>query len=321
MTLLRFRLELASDAPPSQVDRGALGFGLIFPCPKRALWAHRLPLWGSRARCTSHTPQPRGCRAGHTPPSAVVHLLRVVKAMRPAMWLFVLGGAAPGGGGREGGTTCRVPSGSRFPWSATSSPPPSSGGGCSLGKKELRSEKETEGAGGELGKMREGDSTVGSPAGMLGRGAVVLRGGGGREGGTTCRVLSGSRFPWSATSSPPPSLGGGCFPWKERSTERKAPSDRRLSCRGKEDSNLGRTAALPLGHYMGYGGGPPCCLGPHLPLTKNPNCVYLSDCLLAGSRTDWLTVNLSSRCTAEGNRISHGTCTTLLLLMVFSPRA
>ena len=48
---------------------------------------------------------------------------------------------------------------------------------------------------------------------------------------------------------------------------------------------------------------PPCCLGPHLPLTKNPNCVYLSDCLLAGSGTDWLTVNLSSRCTAEGNRI------------------
>ena len=58
------------------------------------------------------------------------------------------------------------------------------------------------------------------------------------------------------------------------------------------------SAALPLGHYA-----PPCCLGPHLPLTKNPNCVYLSDCLLAGSGTDWLTVNLSSRCTAEGNRI------------------
>ena len=32
--------------------------------------------------------------------------------------------------------------------------------------------------------------------------------------------------------------------------------------------------------------------------------MYLSDCLLAGSGTDWLTVNLSSRCTAEGNRIS-----------------
>ena len=31
--------------------------------------------------------------------------------------------------------------------------------------------------------------------------------------------------------------------------------------------------------------------------------MYLSDCLLASSGTDWLTVNLSSRCTAEGNRI------------------
>ena len=64
-----------------------------------------------------------------------------------------------------------------------------------------------------------------------------------------------------------------------------------------------RSSALPLGHCLDYGNGPPCCLGTHLPLTKNPNCVYLSDCLLAGSGTDWLTVNLSSRCTAEGNRI------------------
>ena len=64
-----------------------------------------------------------------------------------------------------------------------------------------------------------------------------------------------------------------------------------------------RSAALPCGHYLHCGEGPPCCFGPHLPLTKNPNCVYLSDCLLAGSGTDWLTVNLSSRCTAEGNRI------------------
>ena len=64
-----------------------------------------------------------------------------------------------------------------------------------------------------------------------------------------------------------------------------------------------RWAASPLGHCLDFGRGPPCCLVPHLPLTKNPNCVYLSDCLLAGSGTDWLTVNLSSRCTAEGNRI------------------
>ena len=64
-----------------------------------------------------------------------------------------------------------------------------------------------------------------------------------------------------------------------------------------------RSAAFPLGHYLDSSKGPPCCLGPYLLLTKNPNCVYLSDCLLAGSGTDWLTVNLSSRCTAEGNRI------------------
>ena len=69
-----------------------------------------------------------------------------------------------------------------------------------------------------------------------------------------------------------------------------------------------RFAALPLGHRLDYGDGPPCCLGPHLPLTKNPTCVYLSDCLLAGSGTDWLTVNLSSRCTAEGNRILPQLC-------------
>ena len=65
-----------------------------------------------------------------------------------------------------------------------------------------------------------------------------------------------------------------------------------------------RSAALPLGHYLDSSEGPPCCLGPYLLLTKNPSCVHLSDCLLAGSGTDWLTVNLSSRCTAEGNRIS-----------------
>ena len=64
-----------------------------------------------------------------------------------------------------------------------------------------------------------------------------------------------------------------------------------------------RWAALLLGHCLDSGQGLPCCLGPHLPLTQNPNCVYLSDCLLAGSGIDWLTGNLSSRCTAEGNRI------------------
>ena len=66
-----------------------------------------------------------------------------------------------------------------------------------------------------------------------------------------------------------------------------------------------RPAALPLGHCLVLDAKPPCCFVPHLPLTKNPNCVFLSDCLLAWLGTDWLTVNLSSRCTAEGNRISR----------------
>ena len=68
-------------------------------------------------------------------------------------------------------------------------------------------------------------------------------------------------------------------------------------------------------------------LGAHLPLTKNQcfaknicfakkhmfcipvqDCLYLFACLCLtdcwpGSGTDWLTVNLSSRCIAKGNRI------------------
>ena len=39
--------------------------------------------------------------------------------------------------------------------------------------------------------------------------------------------------------------------------------------------------ALPLGHWVICAEGPPRWLGPHLPLTKNPNCVYVSDCLPA----------------------------------------
>ena len=59
------------------------GFGLWadLPSPKRAIWAPGLPLWGSRARRTSHTQQPRRCCAGHTPPSAVV-LVRNHRVMR-----------------------------------------------------------------------------------------------------------------------------------------------------------------------------------------------------------------------------------------------
>ena len=55
-------------------------------------------------------------------------------------------------------------------------------------------------------------------------------GGGQRRGGETCRVLSGPRFLWLATSSPPLPPGGGCSAWKERSREQKAPSERRLTC-------------------------------------------------------------------------------------------
>ena len=39
-------------------------------------------------------------------------------------------------------------------------------------------------------------------------------------------------------------------------------------------------------------------------VVTQPTGICVGDCLLAGSETDWLTVNLSSRCTAEGNRIS-----------------
>ena len=94
------------------------------------------------------------------------------------------------------------------------------------------------------------------------------------------------RIPVCRILAPPPAAAPKCADWG---------SNRRPhGC---------RLAALPLGHYLDSSEGPPCCLVPYLLLTKNPNCVYLSDCLLAGSGTDWLTVNLSSRCTAEGNRI------------------
>ena len=36
-------------------------------------------------------------------------------------------------------------------------------------------------------------------------------------------------------------------------------------------------AALPLGHCSMWSGLSPHCLGPRVPLTKNPNCVLLSD--------------------------------------------
>ena len=42
-----------------------------------------------------------------------------------------------------------------------------------------------------------------------------------------------------------------------------------------------RSAALPLGYSLHYSDGLHRCLWPLLLLTKNPNCVYLSDCLPA----------------------------------------
>ena len=71
----------------------------------------------------------------------------------------------------------------------------------------------------------------------------VLGGGGGREGGTTCRVLSGPRFPWLATSSPPLPPGGGCSAWKERSREQTASSDRQLNCQGGFEPRTRHSAA------------------------------------------------------------------------------
>ena len=75
--------------------------------------------------------------------------------------------------------------------------------------------------------------------------------GGRGGGGTTCGVLSGPRFPWLATSSPLLSPGGGCFAWKERNWEQKAPSERRLTCQ-EGDPNQGHATRQciesPLGH-------------------------------------------------------------------------
>ena len=44
------------------------------------------------------------------------------------------------------------------------------------------------------------------------------------------------------------------------------------------------STALPFGHCLVRGGRSPHCLGPRLPLTENPNCVFLCDLLLAWLR-------------------------------------
>ena len=79
-------------------------------------------------------------------------------------------------------------------------------------------------------------------------GQVLGFGGGQRRGGGTCLVLSGPRFPWLATSSPPV---GGYSALRERGRAQKAPSERRLTCL-EGDPNPGHATRqcteLPLGH-------------------------------------------------------------------------
>ena len=58
--------------PPAPPQSGALGFGLSFP-HRRGPYGPTNCLYGqARLRRTSHTLQPPGWRAGHTPPSVVV---------------------------------------------------------------------------------------------------------------------------------------------------------------------------------------------------------------------------------------------------------
>ena len=60
-------------APP---PREGFGLWACLPDPKRALGAHRVPLFGEvRRRRTALTLEPCGARAGYTPPSADVLLL------------------------------------------------------------------------------------------------------------------------------------------------------------------------------------------------------------------------------------------------------
>ena len=75
-------------------DQGGFGLWACLPDPKRALGAHGVPLTGEvRLRRTSHTPGPRGLRAGHTPPSVVVLVLG----------RGGVGHGGPGGGGWDTG--------------------------------------------------------------------------------------------------------------------------------------------------------------------------------------------------------------------------
>ena len=63
-------------------------------------------------------------------------------------------------------------------------------------------------------------------------------------------------------------------------------------------------AALPFGHCINIRTNESPLLGAVFATDKKTQtvCFCLTDCW-PGSGTAWLTVNLSSRCTAEGNRI------------------
>ena len=105
--------------------RGGFGLWANLPVPKRALRAHGLPPWGSSAPAHLTHPtamQPAG--GAHASSSSVDGVLGL-----------------GGGGAEEGGTTCWVLSGPRFPWLATSSPPLPPGEDAPPGKKETGSRK------------------------------------------------------------------------------------------------------------------------------------------------------------------------------------
>ena len=91
-----------------------------------------------------------------------------------------------------------------------------------------------------LHKGRHGGSEEFEKVGPL---VQVVRGG--REGGTTCRVLLGPRFPWLATSSPPYRPGEDAPPGKKQGAESTVGSPTELPGRM-------RTQDQPLGSTLGY---------------------------------------------------------------------
>ena len=61
---------------PGRCTKGGFGLWACLLDPKRVLGTHGVVLIGEvRLRCAALTPAPRGLGAGHTPPSAVVHVL------------------------------------------------------------------------------------------------------------------------------------------------------------------------------------------------------------------------------------------------------